>query len=432
MVRELHDVYSIKNSYTKIYLHEYDEMKGDKIPSNIKHLEISIVENTINNLPNSILKLYAQKLYIECKLYNHEYNVSKFTCNINNLSKSLIELSLYTDFYNYINNLPNSIKKIEIIACPFNKKINNLPNTLINVDIEFTELTNIFKLPNNIKYLKLDYVILHSNIKLSNISKLNIYGEIYIINYVSKTLQHFVLCDNDFNEKINNLNHNLKKLDLYCELFNQKCNNLPNSLTYLKLKSNNFNHNLIKLPEKLSLELELKHTIETNSYHIIFSDNRNYKFNYINMSESVKILEFKFSCHKFITPLPLKLEKLILYEYQTKLTNLPNTLKELHIRHYDFIFDFLPKGLEKLILYRYNKKLDNLPNSLKELQVENYNFSFDFLPEGIEILRIPNYQKQLNDLPSSVKEIWIYNHDKQNINKIYHHKINYIKNNFYM
>lgn len=394
MVRELHDVYSIKNSYTKIYLHEYDEMKSDIIPSNIKHLEISIVENTINNLPNSILKLYAQKLYIECKLYNYEYNISKFTCNINNLSKSLIELSLYTDFYNYINNLPNSIKKIEIIACPFNKKINNLPNTLINVDIEFVELTNIFKLPNNIKYLKLENVILHSNIKLSNISKLNIYGEIYIINYVSKTLQYFVLCDNNFNEKINNLNHNMKELDLYSESFNQKCNNLPNSLTYLKLKSNNFNHNLNKLPNKLTLELKLKHTIETNGYHIIFSDSRNYKFNYINMTESVKILEFKFSCHKFITPLPIKLEKLILYKYRTELTNLPNTLKEL--------------------------------------QVENYNFSFDFLPEGIEILRIPNYQKQLNDLPSSVKEIWIYNHDKQNINKIYHHKINYIKNNFYM
>lgn len=95
----------------------------------------------------------------------------------------------------------------------------------------------------------------YNNIKIinnlpNNIQNLILYG-VDRINNLSKNIIKVKFNNNSaFDEKINNLPHSIKTLELLGSVFNHPINNLPKSLLTLKF-GNNFNQSLIKLPLSL-------------------------------------------------------------------------------------------------------------------------------------------------------------------------------------
>ncbi len=106
-----------------------------------------------------------------------------------------------------------------------------------------------------------------------------------------------------------------------------------------------------------------------------------------------------------------KILVLFLEKKHNKLT-FKSWMKKLYIIYYDHELDNLLEGLEYLdIDKKVNRKLRNLPNSLKYLSIRNYNFPIDNLPNNLEELHLCNCHHPLDKIPKTVKKLTINNND---------------------
>lgn len=107
---------------------------------------------------------------------------------------------------------------------------------------------------------------------------------------------------------------------------------------------------------------------------------------------------------------------------------LPKVLKILTFGdNFNQNIDYLPSTLNKLTCgYKFNQPINNLPHALTFLHLcGNFNQQLDLLPESLEILDIKFLTKKIsiNDLPASIKKIIVNSDYVNNINSIYHNKL---------
>lgn len=401
-------------------IHNYNELNGNNININIKEIDIRNIINNINNLPYSIKKL---RLYC-----------NKFNNFIDNLPNNIISLFLCCNkFNNNLNNLSTELYLLNICSVFFNKQINKLPNGLNEICIQNSRFNHhINNLPINLKDL-----YLHScmyNKFNNNINNLPILVKYLSLNY------------ENFNYNIDNLPNYMFNLQIYCNSFNQKLNNLPLSLISLKLFSNQFKQKNVKLPLLQKFYTNVKiyssiniiknllydHNDDINNiipYNVKELKIKYYKFIINILSSSLKLLDIYHKSDIFdcVDNLPCSLFNLSLknYMYNNKLNNLPISLIKLKLGN--LLFSSKLIKLPLLQCLSIHNQIEYIPTTIKILELYNSKtFNFDFLPEGIEKLKIYNCDKQINDLPSSIKEIWINKKDIGYINKIYHHKVQFL------
>lgn len=167
-----------------------------------------------------------------------------------------------------------------------------------------------------------------------------------------------------------------------------------------------------------------------------------------NLPTHIIKLEIISSCDSNINNLPKNILKIRLATLDTRPNNL-STIQHLNLSgKFNSKINNLPNSIEFLKLSKFfNIPCNNLPTKIKILIFDNQfkknnykeqefcNFNFDFLPEGLEILKLNSQFKlknKINDLPSSIKEIWIESDQINNINKMYHHKVNkYVIKQYY-
>jgi hypothetical protein len=143
-----------------------------------------------------------------------------------------------------------------------------------------------------------------------------------------------------FNKKIDNLQQNITHLTFIIN-FNKKVDNLPKNLTHLSL-SDNFNQEVKKLPKNLT--------------HLSFG---------VNFNQEIKKL-----------PKNLKYFKIKWY-FQNKIL-LPKNLKELSLTCNNNLINNILEHIEKIYVwfsvYNENTKVENLPLTIKEIVIENVKF----------------------------------------------------------
>lgn len=287
-----------------------------------------------------------------------------------------------------------TIKLINIFISTKNKDILlNLPYNLESLILKryynnlVPERCELKYLPKTLKYLELDFNVLIDNLpnKLEELK----------LGY-------------HFNQPINNLPPNLKKLTFdFGSSFIQNLDNLPTNLECLDLgDDNDFNNNLDHLPQTLTI-------LKTGSKF-------NQKLDYLPIN--LKVLEVGRSFNQILNNLPKKLEILIIYGidgeygiYNQPIYNLPENLKELIIESSNFNqpINNLPLNLEILTIYSefLNQSLDYLPNSLKELRLFSkiLNQPIDKLPQNLKILDITSelFNQSLNNIPKNLEKLFI-------------------------
>jgi hypothetical protein len=109
-----------------------------------------------------------------------------------------------------------------------------------------------------------------------------------------------------FNQSLERLPKNLKKLKLICATFNQSLDQLPTSLEYLQINSLNFNQNLLNLPNSLKvLILNCSNFNQHLDYlpiqleiFVISSDNFTYPLN--NLPVNLSYLNLRLPNYKYI------------------------------------------------------------------------------------------------------------------------------------
>ena len=268
-------------------------------------------------------------------------------------------------------------------------------NVLEDIKKEFTEITS--------KYSNISFTLCNL-FPIKDLSNFSIYQ---------------IICEYQYEGRLDLLPNNLKVLDINSWYFNERLDNLPDGLESLIIRSNHFNQPLDNLPGSLK---DL--TINMNSFHHGLD----------NLPSNLKILYLDLCLYNTGS------------NYEKQLDNLPNDLEELTIRvnnnrcKYTDIYRF-PKNLKCLtIIYNdvidqkinftseTNKMeslqklhlmqninyigwdLDNLPNNITYLSLDGFiAYQGDiYLPDKLETLVIRNdYQKEFKNIPANLQKVII-------------------------
>lgn len=207
------------NNFNKLLLYKYHEDKGDIIPNNIKYIKLE---------PNNCYTINALPISIKTLKFNNDKFTFKYMVKINNLPNSIRKLYVDHHYNNHTNNLPNLIETLFFNFC-FKKKINNLPNSIRKLNVGILFKHKIINFPNNLNTL------------LYNVFK-------------GYTFTYRLFCT--YNNELDNLPSTLNKLVLQNN-YKGKLNLLPNGLHILKLRTgDNCDINLDNLPTSL-IRLEI-------------------------------------------------------------------------------------------------------------------------------------------------------------------------------
>ncbi len=104
------------------------------------------------------------------------------------------------------------------------------------------------------------------------------------------------------------------------------------------------------------------------------------------------------------------IKRIILYDCNLNLTNLPEQLTHLLFKNYAINqpIDILPKGLKYLRFdCKYNESMDNLPKVLTHLICSDYfNQKVDNLPQSLTYLTFSDsFNQTVNNLPQSITHL---------------------------
>lgn len=351
------------NLYLKEYkLNDYYTLKQFKKLTDLSY-----------NLYNEPDKIYKIQYIVDSHITNNFQKPKYFLYRLKeNKTIKLINIFISTENKDILLKLPYKLESL-ILKRYYNKlvpescELKYLPKTLKYLELDFNVL--IDNLPNKLEELKLGY---------------------------------------HFNQPINNLPPNLKKLSFnFSSRFKHNIDNLPKNLEYLDLGDDNeFNNNLDNLPPALKI-------LKTGSKF-------NQKLDYLPIN--LKVLEVGHSFNQILNNLPKNLEILIINGidgeygiYNQPIYNLPENLKELIIEssNFDQPINNLPLNLEILTIYSefFNQSLDYLPDSLKELRLssEILNQPIDKLPQNLKILDITSelFNQCLNNIPKNLEKLFI-------------------------
>lgn len=415
---------------TKFYT-KYTDDDNYNIITNIKNIIYDVKKNS-NNLPLSIvnLKYYQDDNIFVNNLSSNlqvlKFNGSSFNNNLNNLPHSL--KYLYTGYYFHkeLENLPPNLKALEH-GDYFDKKIKNLPQNLVKLDTgRCCKLINK-NFPKTLTCIQFGLLL---NIK--NFNYFNILPG--LVKYV------YSYCDYAYFNS-NNLPKSVLHL-VYGKTYCSNLNNLSSKLEYLNVETNILKHS--------NLPYSLKKVYFSGSPHNNIQNSKNLTLNLISNAYVYNNSDIK-KYNKF-NNLPINLKNLDIYDnYNMTINNLPSKINKIEI--YDNnsrCFNNLPKSIKyfKYICDYPNNKIP-LCNELVITTLTLYNNNMlDFIPEGIQQLRIidfenhdqkkvidPRYNRgyyftyvsycKINDLPSSINKIIIDKNYKDNVNKIYHHKLKF-------
>ena len=247
---------------------------------------------------------------------------------------------------------------------------------------------------------------------------------------------------NTFNQSINNLPDNIKKITIENTTYDKPINKLPDNLEAFTFHTEFYdfpNNKLFDFPKtlkhlgwycfgctnlKITIDMFPK-TLLSLTLGIEFENSDLYYFS--NLKElTIDICDFNQS----LDNLPNTIEKLTIISdtFDLPLDNLPNLLKELHFHSnsysetstYEYSFDTLPISLEKLTLpANYKGNLDNLPQGLKYLEIKDeFEGSVNNLPDSLEVLEwisIYDYKGQITKIPANLKEV-IFGHNYETRN----------------
>ena len=148
---------------------------------------------------------------ILCNIHTIKFD-RDFNQPIDNLPNSIEKIELYGKFNQPIDNLPNSIKYL-MLGNHFDQPINNLPNSLIKLNLGQYFNHPVDNLPNTIIELELDDSFNQP------------------INNLPQSLKYLTL-GNNFNQSVHNLPRTIIHLT-FGYYFNQPIDNLPETITHL-------------------------------------------------------------------------------------------------------------------------------------------------------------------------------------------------------
>lgn len=409
----------------------YTDDKNYNIITNIKCI-IYDVKKKSNNLPLSIvnLKYHQDKDIIVNNLSSNlkilKFSGSNFNSNLNNLPYSLTYLYTGYYFHKELEKLPHSLKEL-LHGDYFSEKIKNLPPNLIKLDTGRSCDSLSKNLPITLTHIILGLML-----------------NFYDFNYMDI------------------LPGMIKRIDSYCDEQYFNSNNLPKSLLYLNYR-NTYHSSLKNLPSKLkylnvgteildfnNLPFSLKKVCLEGSPYNNIQNSRN-----LTLTLSLELYENNDgSIDKYnkVNNLPINLKNLDINDnYNMLLNNLPSKINIISIGNDNSrYFNNLPKSIKYFTYYCKNPS-NKIPlcNELiiRNLTLNNNN-NLDFIPEGVKQLKILNFENheekkiylnsentwyttqnisycKINDLPSSINKIIIDKDYKDNVNKIYHDKLNF-------
>ena len=303
--------------------------------------------NTSTLLSSNKKLLYAKYLFNHHKIENNgicshiKHIIIKEMDNIN-IYANLCSLQIIdNDFDHPLDFLPKSLTKLIINSTHFNQPIDNLP----------CENLQTLKIIAHSRNQKKGTTFDQSMTKLPKLlRKLTIDSGIFNhpLDSLPKTLYKLKIISCLFNYPLDLLPNSLNKLTIRGVLFDQPINQLPDKLKTLNIFSIKFNHSLDKLPKSLySLQMHLS--------------------TYMHRFEC-----FPKNLHKL---------KIISYNRNPHISNLPGSLQSLTIKCYDLMIPIrLPPNLNSLT-FKINAKPDpelkliinndNLPINLKMVTVNN-------------------------------------------------------------
>lgn len=227
-----------------------------------------------------------------------------------------------------------------------------------------------------------------------------------------------------FNEPLDNYLHLIQNCNSvwFGNLFNQSINNLPDNIKKITIENKGYDKPFTKFPPQL----------EEFHFHTEFYDLPNDEiFKFPNTLK--KLSWYCFGCENLeinLEMLPSNLEELTIgIEFEISelnhFTNLTNLT--IDIEDFDELLDNLPNTIKRLWILSsmFNKPLNNLPNGLIELhfntecECEPYTFDLDNLPQSLERLILPaNYKGKLDNLPSNLKYLEISYNFEESINNL--------------
>lgn len=299
-----------------------------------------IYNHSLNNLPNSLKYLRL----------SDRYNLP-----IDDLNENIKELNLGFGYNEFINKLPKNLRELRISTNFGSDKMRcNLPINLEKINLcnshyyllkeeDIINCCNLKVLKINNKY-NIDFLDNIIN-KKENYEKLLIFcqnikelsfGRCYDYKiddfiFLFENLEILHINSYNYNNTINNLPHNLKKI--YFEgSFNNSIDNLPDSITHIEFLNCEFNQHINKLPKNLIYiigDRDYKLLIKCEYNNIIFfMNNKMYDNSYYSIYLNItKLLEI----NDYI------IDKNIFYkEYCEKIYN-PNNL--IKYKLFDLIYE---------------------------------------------------------------------------------------------
>lgn len=377
-----------------IKLNNHYNKEPNYIPNSVTHLIFGINFNSnIDNLPFSI----------EYLVLNHKFN--KPIDNLPGALKKLIFNSI-SEFNQNLDNLPNFLEYL-FLPSQYSKKLDNLPNFLIHIEINSIYDFPLNNLPNSIE--KINYYLSNKNNNNNNdnyyvpnnyrVEKINYKDNLYVENVFVKFPKKLKYLDlthcNKLNflseyveyKLLNNVNQHVKK-DIVKKT--QPLDNLPDELRVIKFP---LNYNLIQISK-----------IPQNIVKIWFSNPFNQSID--------KLLNPNFGTNK---PKPeTKLTHLIFGEkFNNNVNYLPDSLTHLYFGDdFNKSVDNLPNSLLFLSFgKKFNRSVDKLPNSLLFISFgDDFNSTINNLPNTIKDIEFgKNFSQSLNNLKDGLKTIKFLN-----------------------
>ena len=337
----------IKTKYTRVYL--YTDMGNnkfkniiipDKLPANIKYLELVIYDKPLPELPDNLEELVITSVY-----FNHPLPES--------LPNSLINLKLSTS-YNYPlpKILPPKLKYLELNG-DFNHLLPKLPDTLLSLNVNYNYKHELPELPNSLEKLIVYSKTIKPITKFPSNLKILWLNENYNYPYVNSLPLSLIDLTINNNCYLQELPSNLESLTLHYK-FDSPLPLLPITLKHLYLHMQ-YNH---VLPEPLPVHLETLYMGALYSHSLD------------NLPQGLLKLT-----------VVGQIDMNTIYELKTPLDNLPNTIITLDILcKYNHSLDMLPDSIETLNIIFYDKKINKLPANLKKIIISTtYKYKKDLL-----------------------------------------------------
>ncbi|RYE15424.1 MAG: hypothetical protein EOP34_03310 [Rickettsiales bacterium] len=233
------NTYDVREKIDNLTIRGRCQIEIKQLPSHMNYLEIEAYSINDDVISFSQIKIKTMKIYCSKRINITEYPLS------------LVHLVLGHNFNDLVDNLPKSLKCLQIDS-KFNQPIDNLPNGIDHIILGGSFNNNLDKLPTNLKKLQLGCSF---DKKLDNLPRFLEYLEIYgsfdqTIDKLPPSLKALKISFR-FNKSIDYLPKNLEFLYLY-GCFNNNISNLSPNLKYLFIQGN-FDQDVDYLPAGLSL-----------------------------------------------------------------------------------------------------------------------------------------------------------------------------------